>query len=82
MGDPRYRPTGILAQVRQHPRLARTDQDRAALEAAAKKQADKAAKRAAEAPPSELSNKVPSKGKQFAGAEERRLHKRRRKLGI
>lgn len=37
-----YTPTGITAQARQHPMLARTDEDRAALAAAEEKKKRKA----------------------------------------
>jgi hypothetical protein len=77
MGDSRYTPDGINAMARQHPKLIRDDGDKARMSKAAekaKRKAKRRAKLAAEPAPTR------SPGKEFGGAEQRRLQKRARGL--
>lgn len=77
MGTSRYTPDGIDAMARQHPILERTDADLAHIARAKAKAERKAKQREALA-----SEPAPtgSAGKDFGGAEERRLRKRARDI--
>jgi hypothetical protein len=79
-----YNPTGITAQARQHPLLARTDEDRARLEAAEAKRKRKAARlpAAAEktAPRQAATPPQPVPEKESRRADDRRLLRLERKF--